>query len=87
MVDSDTFGEYNVSWKPGFVENKEDSMDRLDAFEAIFSDIKKQAACEKDQMALLKVAGKEKTATYRQYLGNQMLYRMMLEKYKQYGLI
>ena len=32
------------------------------------------------------VAGKEKTATYRQYLGNHMLYRMMLEKYREYGL-
>ena len=38
-------------------------------------------------MAQLKAAGKEKTVTYRQYYGNQMLYRMMLEKYKQYGLI
>ena len=62
-------------------------MDRLDAFEAMLSDIQKQAAYEKEQMALLKADGKEKTATYRQYFGNQMLYKMMLEKYKQYGLI
>lgn len=62
-------------------------MDRLDAFEAMLSDIQKQAAYEKEQMGQLKAAGKEKTVTYRQYYGNQMLYRMMLEKYKQYGLI
>ena len=29
----------------------------------------------------------EKTATNKQYFGNRMLYKMMLEKYKQYGLI
>lgn len=75
------------SAESGFEENKEDSMDRLDAFEAMLSDIQKQAAYEKEQMALLKAEGKEKTATYRQYFGNQMLYKMMLEKYKQYGLI
>ena len=28
-----------------------------------------------------------KSATYRQYFGNRMLYKMMLEKYKEYGLI
>ena len=62
-------------------------MDRLGAFEAMLSDLQKQADYEKEQMALLKAAGKEKTATYRQYFGNQMLYKMMLEKYRQYGLI
>ena len=35
----------------------------------------------------LKAADKEKTATYRQYFGNRMLYKMMLEKYKEYGLL
>lgn len=62
-------------------------MERLEAFERMLFDIKKQAEYETEQLKLLKAAGKEKSATYRQYLGNRMLYNMMLEKYKEYGLI
>ncbi len=62
-------------------------MERLDAFEAMLSDIRRQAEYEKEQMARLKAAGKEKSATYRQYFGNRMLYKMMLDKYKEYGLL
>lgn len=35
----------------------------------------------------MKEEGKEKTATYRQYLGNRIMYRLFLDKYQQYGLI
>lgn len=62
-------------------------MERLEAFEKMLSDIKKQAEYETEQLKQLKAAGKEKSATYRQYLGNRMFYKMMLEKYKEYGLI
>lgn len=62
-------------------------MERLEAFEKMLSDIKKQAEYETEQLKQLKAAGKEKSATYRQYWGNRMLYKMMLEKYKEYGLI
>ncbi len=62
-------------------------MDRLAAFEAMLSDVRKQAEYEKEQMELLKTAGKEKSATYRQYFGNRLFYKMMLDKYKQYGLL
>lgn len=62
-------------------------MERLKAFENMLSDIIKQAEFETEQLKQLKAAGKEKSATYRQYLGNRMLYKMMLEKYKEYGLI
>lgn len=62
-------------------------MERLMAFEDMLNDIKRQAEYETEQLKLLKAAGKEKTATYRQYLGNRMFYKMMLEKYKEYGLI
>lgn len=62
-------------------------MERLDAFEKMLSDIKKQYEYESVQMEKLKSEGKEKTATYRQYFGNRMLYRMMMDKYKEYGLI
>ena len=62
-------------------------MNRLEAFEAMFLDIKKQSVYEKEQMDALKAEGKEKTATYRQYFGNRMLYKMMLDKYDEYGLL
>ncbi len=62
-------------------------MNRLEAFEAMLSHIQRQAEYEKEQMERLKAAGKEKTATYHQYLGNRMLYKMLLDKYKEYGLL
>lgn len=62
-------------------------MDRLEAFEKMMSDIQRQAEYESQKMKELKAAGKEKTATYRQYIGNRMLYKMMLDKYKEYGLL
>lgn len=62
-------------------------MERIEAFERMLSDIQKQSAYETEQMEKLRAAGKEKTATYRQYLGNRMVYKLLLEKYKEYGLI
>lgn len=62
-------------------------MERLEAFEAMLSDIQKQAEFEKRQMEELRAAGKEKTVTYRQYFGNRMFYKMMLDKYREYGLL
>ena len=62
-------------------------MERLDAFEKMLSDIQRQAKYESDKMEELKAAGKEKTATYRQYFSNRMLYKKILEKYKEYGLL
>lgn len=60
---------------------------RLEAFEQMLADIQKQAEYESEQLKKLKADGKEKSATYRQFLGNRMLYNMMLEKYKEYGLV
>ena len=62
-------------------------MERIEAFERMLSDIQKQAAYETDQMDKLRAAGKEKTAPYRQYLGNRMVYKLLLDKYREYGLI
>ena len=38
-------------------------------------------------MAELKAAGREKSAAYRQYFSNRMLYKMILDRYRQYGLL
>ena len=62
-------------------------MDRLKTFEKMLSDLLSQAEYEKMMMDKLKAAGREKSAAYRQYFGNRQLYRMMLEKYKEYGLL
>ena len=62
-------------------------MTRLEAFEKMLADIRQQADYESEQMEKLKADGKEKSATYRQYFGNRMLYKMILDKYRQYGLI
>lgn len=62
-------------------------MDRLEAFEKMLAAIQKQAEYEKNQLRIMKAEGKEKTATYRQFLGNRIMYRFFLEKYQQYGLI
>ena len=62
-------------------------MDRLEAFERMLSDIQGQAAYEAEQMERLRSEGREKTATFRQYLGNRMLYQAMLARYREYGLI
>ena len=62
-------------------------MDRLESFERMLADLLKQAEFEQAEMERLKTAGKEKSATYRQYFGNRMLYKMILERYRQYGLL
>ena len=62
-------------------------MERLEQFEKMMADIKAQSEYETEQMRRLKAEGKEKSATYRQFFGNRMLYKMMLDKYKEYGLL
>ena len=53
----------------------------------MLEDIKNQAEYEKEQMEKLKAEGKEKSATYRQLMGNKLQYQNMLSLYKIYGLI
>ena len=50
-------------------------MERLEAFEKMLDDLKVQAA------------GREKSATYRQFFGNRLFYKQMLDAYKKYGLM
>ena len=39
------------------------------------------------KMSQLKVEGKEKSATYRQLMGNKLQYQNMLSLYRLYGLV
>ncbi len=61
--------------------------DRLEAFESMLREIVTQSEEEKRRMDELKKCGKEKTATYRQYLGNRLLHQQMLDLYKKYELV
>ena len=61
--------------------------DRLAAFEKMLSDIQSTAEREKQTRTGLTAAGKEKTATYKQYLGNKLIYSRILDLYKEYGLL
>ena len=62
-------------------------MERLDAFEAILADVIEQSEMEREKMEALKAAGREKSATYRQYFANRMLHKQMLDLFRRYGLI
>ena len=62
-------------------------MERLDAFEAMLADVIEQSEMEREKMEALKAAGREKSATYRQYFANRMLHKQMLDLFRRYGLI
>lgn len=62
-------------------------MERLEAFEKMLIDIVEKTESEKEKMNELKAQGKEKTATYKQYAANRLMYSRILMIYKEYGLI
>ena len=62
-------------------------MDRLNAFEKMLADLQSQAELEAAKMRELEAQGRKKSATYRQYLANRLLYKAMLDKYREYGLL
>ena len=60
---------------------------RLEAFERMLADVRKNYAELTARMEKLKADKKEKTATFRQYWSNKMTCQYMLSMYQQYGLI
>lgn len=62
-------------------------MERLEAFEKMLNDLKAQASYEADEMERLKAEGREKSATYRQFFGNRLFYKQLLNTDKKYGLM
>jgi hypothetical protein len=62
-------------------------MDRLEAFETMREEILKQAETEQNRMDQLRAQGKERSATYRQYLGNRLFYNRVKDLYRKYGLL
>ncbi|MGN0655081.1 MAG: hypothetical protein ACI4KD_09230 [Oscillospiraceae bacterium] len=62
-------------------------MDRLEAFERMLKDVTEQSEREKEIMDKLKAEGKEKSATYKQFMGNRLMYKNIISLYKKYGLL
>lgn len=61
--------------------------DRLEAFEKMLADVQANYAEVSARMESLKAAGREKSATFRQYWSDRMTCQYMLSLYQQYGLI
>lgn len=60
---------------------------RLEAFEKMLAAVISEYDAAVNKMAQLKAAGKEKTVTYRQLMGNKLQYQNMLTMYRLYGLL
>ena len=61
--------------------------ERLTAFEAMLADVQAQSWQIEAQMRALKAQGKERSATYRQLMGNRLQLAQVLAMYKAYGLM
>lgn len=59
---------------------------RLEAFEKMLAAVEANYAGIVDKMERLKAQGKEKSATYRQLMGNKLMYKDILSLYELYGL-
>ena len=62
-------------------------MDRLEAFERMLADLQAHLPDTQAKMQTLKAQGREKSATYRQLMGDKMQIRAMLDLYRLYGLL
>lgn len=61
--------------------------EREEKFERMLKDVKEKYASINEKMAVLKSEDKTKSATYRQLLGDKLVYKNLLSIYKIYGLI
>ena len=60
--------------------------ERLAAFEAMLASVQEQSRQVEAQMRALKAEGKERSATYRQLMGNRLQLTQLLAMYRAYGL-
>ncbi|HIY63014.1 MAG TPA: MBL fold metallo-hydrolase [Candidatus Mediterraneibacter stercoripullorum] len=60
---------------------------RLEAFEKMLDNVRKEYDSIQRQMDDLKEQGKTKSATYRQLMGRKMTYQSMISMYEVYGLL
>lgn len=60
---------------------------RLEAFEEMLSAVVQKYGDISEKLDVLKAQGKNKTAAFRELLGDKLTCRYMLSLYEQYGLI
>ena len=60
---------------------------REEKFEKMLADVQTNYQATAARMEALKAQGREKSATYRQLMGNKLTYRNLLDLYKIYGLL
>ena len=60
---------------------------RLDAFETMLKAVQNHYQETSSKMEMLKANGKVKSATYRQLMGNKIMYQNMLSMYRLYDLL
>ena len=60
---------------------------RLDAFETMLKAEQNHYQETSSKMEMLKANGKVKSATYRQLMGNKIMYQNMLSMYRLYDLL
>ena len=61
--------------------------EREERFERMLAEIQAEYAAVEQKMAALRAEGKTKTVTFRQLMGNKLMYQSMLTMYRQHGLI
>ncbi|MCI5689151.1 hypothetical protein AALA24_05140 [Anaerovoracaceae bacterium 42-11] len=66
---------------------KETKEERLTAFEEMLVFVQSEYEKTAGRMETLKAEGREKSATYRQLMGNKLTYQNMLSMYRLYDLI
>ena len=60
---------------------------RVEKFEAMLQSVQREYETTLQKMEKLKGEGKEKTATYRQLMGDKLMLQNILSRYKIYGLL
>lgn len=82
------FTETDGTYEEGVVRMaNHDADSRLQAFEQMLASIQMQYNGITDKMERLKSEGREKTATYRQLMGQKMQLQNMLMLYRLHGLM
>ena len=61
--------------------------EREERFERMLQEIQVEYASIEQRMAVLRAEGKTKTVTFRQLMGNKLMYQSMLSMYREHGLI
>lgn len=61
--------------------------EREERFERMLQEIQAEYAAIEQRMAVLRAENKTKTVTFRQLMGNKLMYQSMLSMYREHGLI